>query len=211
MILQIQFWNVHNLASSSPSGTHVDFLHATPHSSSIHCMNPRDSGNKTVIPYCCKWAWLNGAAAYNAGWQTGHGAASSLKLASWSPVLLASQTPKLFYASGALIFHTVSSHDSPFPQRKIAGMKKRTLCDRLVHCATEFRLQSEGEREEREIREGGRGWGWCTLGCLCVRLAVVNIIIPVKLRLGRNVRVWLVVSNDWWRDTRVSLIVMLVE
>lgn len=70
------------------------------------------------------------------------------------PGALCQPDSKLFYASGALIFHTVSSHDSPFPQRKIAGRKKkRTPCDRLVHCATEFRLQAEGD-EERRGREG---------------------------------------------------------
>lgn len=41
--------------------------------------------------------------------------------------MLCQPVPKLFYASGALIFHTVSSHDSPFPQRKIAGIKKKGL------------------------------------------------------------------------------------
>lgn len=64
---------------------------------------------------------------------------------------------KLFYASGALIFHAVSSHDSFFPQRKIAGIKKRTSCDRLVHCATEFRLQAEGDEGRGSTgREGGK-------------------------------------------------------
>lgn len=81
--------------------------------------------------------------------------ALSLKLASWSPALPASQTPKLFYASGALIFHTVSSHYTPFPQRKIAGMeKKKGLPVIDWSTATEFRLQAEGDEERG--RAGGR-------------------------------------------------------
>lgn len=71
--------------------------------------------------------------------------------------LSASQTPKLFYASEALIFHTVSSHYSPFPQRKIAGIKKRTPSDRLVQCTTEFRLQAEGDEEREKGEEGRKG------------------------------------------------------
>lgn len=73
------------------------------------------------------------------------------------------QDSKLFYASEALIFHTVSSHYPPFPQRKIARIKKktRTPCDRLVHCATVFRLQAKGD-EGKEAQEGRNGGGMKT-------------------------------------------------
>lgn len=85
------------------------------------------------------------------------GAALSLKLAFRGAGAPCQPDSKLFYASGALIFHTVSSHDSLFPQRKIGGMEKkkvrrvsgdgggRTPCDRLVGCVPEFRLQGEGD------------------------------------------------------------------
>lgn len=106
-------------------------------------------------------------AAYHAEWETGRGAALSLKLASRSRRSLCQPDSKLFYASGALIFHTVSSHDSLFPQRKIAGIekkKRRTPCDRLVHCAAEFRLQAVGdEGRGRAKMETVHSGGVCML------------------------------------------------
>lgn len=55
------------------------------------------------------------------------GAALSLKLAFRGAGAPCQPDSKLFYASGALIFHTVSSHDSLFPQRKIGGMEKKKV------------------------------------------------------------------------------------
>lgn len=55
------------------------------------------------------------------------GAALSLKLAFRGAGAPCQPDFKLFYASGALIFHTVSSHDSLFPQRKIGGMEKKKV------------------------------------------------------------------------------------
>ena len=81
--------------------------------------------------------------------------ALSLKLASWSPALSSSQTPKLFYASGALIFHTVSSHDSPFPQRKIAGMEKKKGLP-VIDWSTA--LLNSGYKLREMRREGEQGW-----------------------------------------------------
>lgn len=57
------------------------------------------------------------------------GAALSLKLAFHGAGTPCQPDSKLFYASGALIFHTVSSHDSLFPQRKIGGRKKKKVGD----------------------------------------------------------------------------------
>lgn len=125
-------------------------------------------GNKTVNP-------LLTASAARRGWphiMQKRGAALSLQLASRSRRSLCQPDSKLFYASGALIFHTVSSHDSLFPQRKIAGMekkkkkrkKRRTPCDRLVHCAAEFRLQAEGdEGRGRAKMETAHSGGVCML------------------------------------------------
>lgn len=55
------------------------------------------------------------------------GAALSLKLAFHGAGTPCQPDSKLFYASGALIFHTVSSHDSLFPQRKIGRMEKKSV------------------------------------------------------------------------------------
>lgn len=78
--------------------------------------------------------------------------------------------PKLFYASGALIFHTVSSHDSPFPQRKIAGMKKKGLpvidwSTALLNSGYKLReMRREGEQSGRESEdEDGAQRGVCML------------------------------------------------
>lgn len=72
------------------------------------------------------------------------------------PGALCQPDSKLFYASGALIFHTVSSHDSPFPQRKIAGMKKKGLP--VIDWSTA--LLNSGYKLREMRREGERvGWG----------------------------------------------------
>lgn len=122
-----------------------------PHSSSVCHLNPQGLVTKTVNPLLivsvAQQGWLHimlderwdMGQLYHSNWP--HGACA-----------LCQPDSKLFYASGALIFHTVSSHDSLFPQRKIAvdqkkkeKRKKRTPSDRLVHCTTEFRLQAEGD------------------------------------------------------------------
>lgn len=73
------------------------------------------------------------------------------------PSALCQPDSKLFYASGALIFHTVSSHYSPFPQRKIAGMKKKkTHGLPVIDWSTEVLNSGYKLREMR--REGEQGW-----------------------------------------------------
>lgn len=119
-------------------------VYTEPYSLSIFLRNPHDLGNKTVNPLLTAsvarqgWLHITLDERQDTGWlyRSGRASASSA---------LCQLDSKFFYASGALIFHTVSSHDSPFPQRKIArDKKKRTPCDRLVHCATEFWLHAVG-------------------------------------------------------------------
>lgn len=70
------------------------------------------------------------------------------------PGTLCQPDSKLFYASGALIFHTVSSHYSPFPQRKIAGKKKKGLP--VIDWSTALLYSGY---KLREMREGGEQGG----------------------------------------------------
>lgn len=115
-----------------------------PHSLSIFLRNPHDLGNKTVNPLLTASVAQQGRLHITPDERRDAGRLYHSGRASRSRALCQPDS-KLFYASGALIFHTVSSHDSPFPQRKIArDEKKRTPCDRLVHCAAEFRLQAGG-------------------------------------------------------------------
>lgn len=130
-----------------------------------------------LLTHCWKWVWLGRSGCISCRMRDGTWGGFITQTGLTEPSALCQPDSKLFYASGALIFHTVSSHDSPFPQRKIAGMKKRrTPCDRLVHCATEFRLQAEGdEGRGRARREGEWGWRQCTAGRLHVSLTEVNM------------------------------------
>ncbi len=73
------------------------------------------------------------------------------------PSALCQPDSKLFYASGALIFHTVSSHDSPFPQRKIAGMKKEGLP--VIDWSTALLNSGYKLREMRREWDQGGGRG----------------------------------------------------
>lgn len=134
-------------------------MHTKPHSSSVHLINPQDLGNKTVNPLlivsAARQGWLHimqnerrdMGRLYHSNWP--HGAHA-----------LCQPVPKLFYASGALIFHTVSSHDSPFPQRKIAGIKKKKGLP-VIDCSTALLNSGYKQREMRgEGEQGGREGGW---------------------------------------------------
>lgn len=129
-----------------------------PHSLSIFLRNPHDLGNKTVNPLLTASVAQQGRLHITPDERRDAGRLYRSGRASRSRALCQPDS-KLFYASGALIFHTVSSHDSPFPQRKIArDEKKRTPCDRLVHCAAEFRLQAGGGGGFACLNHWGKYW-----------------------------------------------------
>lgn len=153
--IHIQHWNIHKHIYSRHSGTRMAIMHTKPHSSNAHLINPQDLGNKTVNPLLtvsvAQQGWLHIMQdkkrdvgwLYNSNWPHGaHG--------------LCQPDSKLFYASGALIFHTVSSHDSFFPQRKIAGIKKKDFLWSIGPLCYWIQVTSRGRWGQREYREGGR-------------------------------------------------------
>lgn len=97
-----------------------------PHSLSIFLRNPHDLGNKTVNPLLTASVAQQGRLHITPDERRDAGRLYHSGRASRSHALCQPDF-KLFYASGALIFHTVSSHDSPFPQRKIARDEKKGL------------------------------------------------------------------------------------
>lgn len=102
-----------------------------------------------------------GAAAYHAGWEMGRGVALSLKLASWSPVLSASQTPS-YSVPVEHWFSTLLAHIiPPFLRGKLLGWKKKGLP--VIDWSTA--LLNSGYKL-REMRREGEQWGWrqCAAG-----------------------------------------------
>lgn len=124
-----------------------------------------------LLTYCWEWVWLCRGGYISWRMRDGTWGGFNTQTSHMEPSVLCQPDSKLFYASGALIFHTVSSHYSPFPQRKIAGMKKRLP---VIDWSTALLNSGYKLREmRREGEQWGGGWGWrpCTAGgCTLVSL-----------------------------------------
>lgn len=140
--------------------TPVAVTHTKPHSLSIFLKNPHDLGNQTVNPLLtasvARQGRLHLDERRDAGrlYRPGRPRRAAL---SASQTLSYSMPVEHWFST--LLAHMIP----PFLRGKLPGMKKRTPCDRLVHCAAEFRLQ-EGE-------EGGAQWGVCMFEWQRERLA----------------------------------------
>lgn len=119
-----------------------------PHSSSVHLIKPQDLGNKTVNP-------LLSVRVARQGWlhimQDERRVALSLKLASWSPALSASQTPS-YSMPVEHWFSTLLAHMiPPFLRGKLPGWKKKGLP--VIDWSTA--LLNSGYKLREMRREGG--------------------------------------------------------
>lgn len=150
----IAHWNAHKHACSRHSGPHTAIMHTKPHSWCVHLINPQDFGNKTVNPLLRVRVWLGRGGCISCRMRDGTWGGFIIQTGLMEPSTLCQPDSKLFYASGALIFHTVSSYDSPFPQRKIAGMKKKDSLWSIGPLRYWIQVTSWGRWGERESREG---------------------------------------------------------
>lgn len=130
-------------------------MHLKP-SVSAQLINPQDLGNKTVNLLLRASVALRGS-CISCRMRDGTWGGFITQTGLMEPSTLCQPDSKLFYASGALIFHTVSSHYSPFPQRKIAGMKKKDSLwsiGPLHYCIQVTNWGRWGEREREGMEEG---------------------------------------------------------